>query len=140
MENASKALIIAAEILIGILVLSIMATVFLAMGKTGESYEAAVGKTEVDKINAYFTKYMGRTDIKAHEVVTAIKYAQELNKTKGKIEVNATGIIGDATLNFDEIEFIKKDNNSVAKSLYKCTISFSDSNGMVKVVNFNKMP
>jgi len=65
MENASKALIIAGEIMIGMILIGIISYLFITMAKTPERYNAQLSQVEIDKINSYFVKFQDRKDISA---------------------------------------------------------------------------
>lgn len=84
MENASKALIMAGEILIGIIILSIGAYFVMNVSRVPDAYGARMTQQEIDKFNTYFTKFVGREDITPQEIVSAVYYAQEFNDKMGK--------------------------------------------------------
>lgn len=76
MENASKALIMAAGILIGILILTLMITLFASAGSLSKSYDDARKADEVQQFNVNFIKFVGR-DLNIHEVVTICNFAEK---------------------------------------------------------------
>lgn len=76
MENASKALIMAAGILIGILILALMVTLFASAGNLSKSYEDTRMSTKVQQFNANFIKYVGQ-DLTIHEVITIYNFAKQ---------------------------------------------------------------
>ena len=80
MENATKALIIAGEILIGILILALLVFIAIRLSEPADIYHREVSRVEVDKFNSYFTKFGVRQDITPQEVVSAINYAREYNR------------------------------------------------------------
>lgn len=140
MENASKALIIAGEILIAILVLSIAITLIMNVQSVPESYEATITTQEVEKANSYFTKNDGREDLSPQEVVSVINYAKELNNKYDEgivIRVNGVNYTSNSITNDDLINLIK--NNLQEK--YKCAVNYNNmsSTGMIKEVKFTKM-
>ena len=57
MENASKALIMAAGILIGVIVLSIFAYEFITISNTGEQYGQEIRQRQIDEFNSQFEAY-----------------------------------------------------------------------------------
>mgnify|MGYP004635169463 FL=1 len=57
MENISKALLIAAGVLIGILVLTIAVYLFINFGKTSREYAEKLDKIEIQKYNGNFDKF-----------------------------------------------------------------------------------
>lgn len=83
MENASKALIMAAGVLIGILVLSLGVYLFASFGNTSVQIQAENEANELNKFNSQFTVYQGRTDLTIYDILTVANYASENNKYYG---------------------------------------------------------
>ena len=91
MENATKALIMAAGILIGIIVLSIFAYEFIVISNTGEQYGQEIRRREITEFNSQFEAYayvytyddvkdpMPRR-LKAQEVATLLYLISDWNK------------------------------------------------------------
>lgn len=80
MENASKALIMAAGVLIGILVLSLGVYLFASFGNTSVQIQAENEANELNKFNSQFTVYQGRKDLTIYDILTVANYASENNK------------------------------------------------------------
>lgn len=80
MDNASKALIMAAEILIGLTVLSIMAFLFVRMSGISANLNKNIGENKILEFNNNFTKFEGRADITADEILTCYNFVQKSNK------------------------------------------------------------
>lgn len=80
MENTSKAIIIAGEILIGILVLSILAYVINLFGNFSKKQHDKMSESEVTSFNVNFTNYSGKADISMQDIVTLINFANKHNK------------------------------------------------------------
>ena len=78
MENASKALLMAAGVLIGILILTLIAILSLAGNEVFSGYEESKTSEMVQRFNSNFTKYTG-IKLTAHQVVTICNYADEAN-------------------------------------------------------------
>lgn len=78
MENASKALIMAAGILIGVLLLALMTTLFISAKETFSSYEQTKKSEAIQQFNVNFTKYLGK-DLTIHQVVTICNFAKKEN-------------------------------------------------------------
>ena len=57
MENASKALLMAAEVLIGILILTLAVYLINVVGKSAQDQEDAIYSKNLTEFNAQFTKY-----------------------------------------------------------------------------------
>lgn len=85
MENTSNALIMAGEILIGILVLSLLAYIVIEFGSFSKDMHDTMSETQIVQFNSNFTTYSNRVNITAHEIVTAINFAKQANDSKDLI-------------------------------------------------------
>lgn len=103
MENASKALLIAGEVLIGIIILSIFVYVFDRMQAFSESYQDNSERQKIIVFNTQYTKYMTQTGsettyIYAEDVVTLVEQVVNWNKMTAidseKIELDILDISG----------------------------------------------
>ena len=84
MENASKALIIAGEILIAMLILSIGVYLVNSTRRVPEAYEHQMSQLEIVKFNSFFLHFEERGSgatkgVSAQEIASVINYAQEFN-------------------------------------------------------------
>ncbi|MCI9365487.1 MAG: hypothetical protein HFJ54_02475 [Clostridia bacterium] len=89
MENASKAIIMAGGILIGIIIVTIFVYEMTSMSTTAKQYDAEMARTQVldfnSKIEVYFGEsYIGNThigtrELTAQEVATLYSYVYEWN-------------------------------------------------------------
>lgn len=89
MENASKALIMAGGILIGMLILALFAFEMSNMSITAKAYEEEMARTQVLEFNSRFESYAYDSEgndekLKAQQVVTLYNYVQEWN-TGGEV-------------------------------------------------------
>lgn len=80
MENASKALIMAASILLGVMLISIAVYVFNSFGRYAASYTEQQEMQQIAIFNANFTIYEGRSDLTPHDIVTIANLAKQNNK------------------------------------------------------------
>lgn len=80
MENASKALIMAAEVLIGIVVLGIFSFLFVRMGSISKTIHKNIEADKILIFNNHFDDYSGRIDITANDIVSVINFAKKANK------------------------------------------------------------
>lgn len=78
MENASKALIIAAEVLIGVIILSVGATLFIIFSDYSKSTVAQIEETKITEFNAKFLKYDNK-EVTAHDIISIANLARENN-------------------------------------------------------------
>ena len=72
MENASKALIIAGEVLIGVLILTLASFVITQFGSFSRNLNNQMSETEIRSFNVNFTNFSGRANISMQEVATII--------------------------------------------------------------------
>lgn len=80
MENASKALIMAAGVLIGVLILSLAVYLFTQFGSTSAQIHAQKAERQVVQFNSQFTSYLDKNDLTIYDVITVAGYAIENNK------------------------------------------------------------
>ncbi|MGN1296901.1 MAG: hypothetical protein ACI4VH_00470 [Clostridia bacterium] len=79
MENASKALLMAAGVLIGMLILSLAVFLFMDFGATSKGIYSEVESNQLTQYNAQYTVYSGREDITIYEIVSVINLAKQNN-------------------------------------------------------------
>lgn len=150
MENAAKALLIAGEVLIGIVILSILSMVFQRALTVNEAYKDRMQRQEVIQFNVEFQQYITKQDKKiyAQDVVTLINKVYDWNKDIGNnvitlvvllpesntikvtraIELTPTG-----TTNYSEKEFLTKYKlNKEYK--FNCEMTFGGENGRVDTI------
>ena len=78
MENATKAMLIAAGVLIGIMIISLGVALFAELDIYVESSYEQIRFNEQNSFNAKFTQYI-RNDLTIHDVITAANLANENN-------------------------------------------------------------
>ena len=83
MENGSRALIMAAEILIAIMVLGLFAATVLIFGRFSKSVHKQMTDTQIGAFNQNFFKLDNRIDITAQEIATVINFAKTQNDKNG---------------------------------------------------------
>ena len=76
MENASKALLMAAGILIGVLILALMFTLFLSSKELSTEYDKTKQSEAVQQFNVNFLQYIGQ-NLTIHQVITITNFAKE---------------------------------------------------------------
>ena len=89
MENASKALIMAGTMLIGVLLLSLMAYLFSQGSNFNKEYNKTMSDREIQAFNAQFEKYLDK-NMTGDDVVSLLKLAIDHNK---KMEYSAGDVI-----------------------------------------------
>lgn len=91
MENASKALIIAASVLLGLMIVSVGVVLFKSFGGFSREITTEIQKKQIAQFNAQFLKYEGKSfnsekeqneiiKITTHDIVTLANLAQKNNK------------------------------------------------------------
>lgn len=159
MENASKALIMAAEVLIGVMIISIGVYLFNVFGQYSADNTKRIEDTQISEFNNQFLKFYGsRTNdegkvepIKCtiHDIVSLANLAKENNKNYGlEKEDNKTRYIRIDIKNNRNLE--KKSNEYLVNLIkenslmsdgknskyYRCTVC--DINPNTKRVNYMK--
>lgn len=80
MENASKALIMAGSILIGVIIMSIGVYVFSVYGGTSEQIQKQLNEKAIAEFNAHFTKYDGMKECTLHDIISLANFAKKYNE------------------------------------------------------------
>lgn len=90
MENASKALLMAASILLGIMIISVAVALFSSFGGFGKEIMTRIEETQIAEFNAQFLKYYGeiyneetgkyeKIKLTTHDIVTLANLAYKNN-------------------------------------------------------------
>ena len=79
MENASKALLMAAGVLIGILILSLGVYLFATFGSASAELHKENEQNQINQFNSQFTLYVGKEGVTIYDVVTVANLATENN-------------------------------------------------------------
>jgi len=143
MENASKALIMAGGVLIGVLVISLAVYLFVSFGQTSAEINGENSQKQLTQFNSKFTSYEGKKNLTIYDAITVAGYANENNEYYDNdsnyiIIVNLDGRRIDNQLS--NIERIIKTQNKKSEDLtvYKCEVIDYHENGRVKTINFKK--
>lgn len=151
MENASKALLMAGEVLIGIIIISIFVWMFGKVQNVTEAYDETLAQREIIAFNNEYMKYVtnntdeNATYIYAEDVVTIVNHARDWNDTTPnsdeliKVTINTgTDIITATDGNFNGVEFIEKyklrDIPTAPQYKFSCTVTLSEKTGKVNTV------
>ena len=93
MENASKALIMAAEVLIGIMIISIMVYLFNTMGQYSAETTKRIEDTQIAQFNEQFYRFYGTSGNNSnpitctiHDIVGVANLAHQINTSNGFTE------------------------------------------------------
>ena len=79
MENASKALFIAAGVIIAIMVISLGVYLFITFGQAASDTHEQVREYQLNQFNSQYTKYDKRSDLTIYDVVTVANMATKNN-------------------------------------------------------------
>ena len=94
MENATKALILAGEILIGVILLTLMVFMFRAMGDFSNAVDENIETKNRLEFNANFEKYWNKADITAQDIVSMGNLAKRYNEKmqNEELEILVVGV------------------------------------------------
>ena len=146
MENASKALIMAGGVLIGVLVISLAIYLFVDFGSTSARINKQNEQKQVTQFNTKFTSYADREGLTIYDVITVAGYANENNKyyqdnlDEYKITVILVGT-GEIQNKLEEnkykwIEDYASNSNNF--TYFNCKIEKYHENGRVSKISFTK--
>ena len=121
MENATKALLMAAGVLIAILIISMFVLVLQKTGSISKTYDSTVSAEEITIFNSNFTQYVGRDNLTIHDVITICNFAKDNNVKKVTVTNEKT---------VDNI------NNDTINTKYKLIINNYDDNGYISKISF----
>lgn len=161
MENASKALLMAATILISVMLVSLATYLFATFGNYSKNINDNINQKTKQEFNAQFTKYETSETgepCTVYDIVTIINLAKNCNDQyeeyqKGRIndfqnDSNSyiyVTIIGENTINeatntSNLNDFISRHNITTTdgeyKDKYNCTVNISNQTGLVKSITF----
>lgn len=148
MENASKAMIMAGGVLIGILILSLAVYLFADFATTSAEINKQNEQSQITQFNSKFTSYEGKSGITIYDVITVAGYAYENNKYYENSESDKIIVI----LNRNHIQnYTEEQKNNLIKSeqaninsgnlslpTYTCRIINFNENGKVRTIEFIK--
>ena len=122
MENISRALIIAGEVLIAVAVLSIFALVITKFGSFSSDIHSEMSDTQIGAYNQNFYKMDGRINITSQEIATIINFAKEQNDEREISYNNLDNSPYYIDVIIDNNSFFSKYNNEASyndKELFK---------------------
>ena len=109
MENASKALLMVAGVLMGILILSLAVYLFVTFGAASAGSHKQIEQSRIDEFNSQFLKYEGKDDVTIYDVITAANAATSNNESYELPKVNS--IINDDNYSTYYIQVILKNDD-----------------------------
>ena len=156
MENASKALLIAGGVLVGILILSLAVYLFNIFGEFAADTQSKIDANETAQFNAKFLQYAGRKDLTIQDIITVKNYALEHNKQYPNYAVNrdraednneyidvylGTNKTQVKLEGIGRLVLIKNDKNLLEQDIensrkYTCEIVINNNTGLVNKIYF----
>lgn len=138
MENASKALIMAAEILIGIILLSIFVLAFQSCGNFADRINDNIEITNIQEFNSKFTIYEEK-NLEIHDIISILNLVDEYNNQEDE---NGNTRDDYYKITIDGNARITKEDNIMDKyNQYGFTVKITEYNettGLVKKIRINK--
>ena len=163
MENASRALLMAATVLISVMVISLGTYLFATFGNYSKQINSNLSSKQKQEFNAQFTKYEGGDPCTVYDIVTVINLARNSNNqyeeyqnidkrpqysdsnTYIYVNINKDTTINELSSEQDLNNFISSNNTTMSngnkieyQNLYTCTINISNQTGLVKSITFTK--
>lgn len=154
MENASKALIMAGTILIGILIIALFVYFFNSAYGLRKSYDDNISTTKMVEFNTQFTKYNitqtqydqsdGKNYVRIYDIITLGNLAKEFNKDfkegdSDYIEIKISDVDENISNNSsaDNNSLLKNYNNAEHKFV-STSVEYSSS-GRIKSMTFKEI-
>ena len=134
MENASKALLISAGVLIAILLLTLFSYLMRQMGDSTYGIYSKLSQREITEFNQKFLNYEGRENLSIQDVITIVNLAIDSNKSV-KIPSTISVLVNDenwVNKNKTQINDLLKSN---LDKQYKClSVTINTATLLVKEV------
>jgi len=129
MENASKALIMAGGVLIGILILSLAVYLFIDFGGKASVIHDRITSNQLTQFNAQFNVYVGRKDVTIYQIISLVNLAKENNEEHQNDGVFESDYKIEISLNNSDITSINEEkklelittNNDVESATHSST-------------------
>ena len=153
MENASKALLIGAGFLIGMLILSLAVYLIVSFGATSAEMHKEIETNRLSEFNSQFTSYEGKDDVTIYDIVTVVNLAKENNKyfeienqQNSDFYISVSGPLGSnlEKMKKDDIDKMIKNENisydeqtqSYKMPTYSCKTEINSRTGRVNKIKF----
>lgn len=133
MENASKALLMAAEVLLGVLLLTLMATIIYFFTNYQAEIESNQNAKEIYRFNSQFEVYEEKESLTAQDVLSINNLVENYN-SKFENEQPIKVIINGSSANMDS-EYLKQDLINSKK--YSIKIEYNENTGKINKIILN---
>lgn len=140
MENASKALIMAASVLIGVVILSLTVYLYTTFSSSIQENNKQIENDQLQQFNNKFLAYEERSGtLTIYDVVTIVNMANDNNKSYDLSKQEDGNFYIIVTLNNRSIE--NESDEELNKLLnntntYKCSVEINEHTGRVKEIDF----
>ena len=135
MENATKALLIAAGVLITIIVITIGVVLYQTFSSQTKGYSQTIETSEIQKFNSNYLIYIGRQNITAQEIVSTVNRAKEYNDI---ISIKVITRNGEININ-DSESFLSTYSDKTFECIYSSGNPVYNANGKVKQIVFTQV-
>lgn len=156
MENASQALLMAAAILIGVLIIAVGVYLFTMFGNNSSTMYDQLTQRQIDEFNAQFYKYEDQETVRIHDIITVANIAKEnnlnyeytsINEGPFYITVTISNLSGSEGQNLETMDTEKANKllseysvNGSNPIYFKCTeVTFNDDTKRVNSITFEKI-
>ena len=152
MENASKALIMAGGVLIGLLIISLAVYLFVDFGRTAADINNQNAEQQIVEFNSKFTKYESYKDndgnwkTTIYDIISLAGYAKENNEyyNESSDEQISVNIIGNPVKNnIQQLSDYKSimlqymyDGSGTTLRKFSCESISYNTKGKIKAINF----
>lgn len=152
MENASKALIMAGGVLIGLLIISLAVYLFVDFGRTAADINNQNAEQQIVEFNSKFTKYESYKDndgnwkTTIYDIISLAGYAKENNEyyNESSDEQISVNIIGNPVKNnIQQLSDYKSimlqymyDGSGTTLRKFSCESISYNTKGKIKSINF----
>lgn len=146
MENASKALLMAGGVLIGLLIITLAVYLFTSFGTTSAEVNKKNQEQQLVQFNTQYTTYLGRTDLTIYDVVTVANSAHENNLNYAEVSNHET--LYDIIVKIENNRIDNKSQSEMDELIranqtnikYECTnVEYYDTTGRVSQVTFKRI-
>ena len=142
MENASKALLMAAEVLIAMMIVSLGVYVFYTYSQTSREIHDKKAEQQLVEFNAKYTKYVDQTTLTIYDVRTIANYAKKDNENlvdseKIKVMFEGSNVVNKTETEWDaqiQSQVVAISNGNTELRKYKCIEPEYTENGRVKKI------
>lgn len=132
MENASKALIMAGGVLIGVLIMTIFVYIFTSIGSSSKEIQSRIDERVIADFNNNFFKYQGSKDCTIHDIVSIANFANKNNvdfaRTDNnyvKVYLGSNELTASSSPNTYYIQLLEEDRKNTLETgkvqYYTCT-------------------